>query len=40
MIASIIGYVLVGYLVSAFVSFMYGVAMNGKEHEKENIEKA
>ena len=34
MIGSIIGYVIVGYLVSAFVSVMYGVAMNHKEHEK------
>ena len=34
MIATIIGYVLVGYLVSAFVSVAYGVAMNRSEHEK------
>jgi len=34
MIASIIGYVLVGYLVSCFVSVMFGVAMNQSEHEK------
>lgn len=39
MIATIIGYVLVGYLVSAFVSVAYGVAMNRSEHEK-FIEKA
>ena len=34
MIASIIGYFLVGYLVSCFVSIMYGVAMNRHTHEK------
>jgi len=39
MIATIIGYVLVGYLVSAFVSVAYGIAMNSKEKEK-FIEKA
>lgn len=34
MIASIIGYALVGYLVSCFVSVSYGVAMNRSNHEK------
>lgn len=34
MISTIIGYVLVGYLVSAFVSVAFGVAMNQSEHEK------
>jgi hypothetical protein len=39
MITSIIGYVLVGYLVSCFVNMMLGVAMNHREHEKEGVEK-
>lgn len=34
MISTIIGYVLVGYLVSCFVSISYGVAMNRRTHEK------
>lgn len=31
---TIVGYAVVGYLASAFVSIMYGVAMNRSEHEK------
>lgn len=33
-IVTIAGYLLVGYLVSAFLSVSYGVLMNRSEHEK------
>jgi len=33
-VTSILGYLLVGYLVSAFLSVAYGVIMNRSEHEK------
>lgn len=33
-ITTVFGYVLVGYLVSAFLSVAYGVLMNRHEHEK------
>lgn len=33
-IVSIAGYLLVGYLVSAFLSVSYGVLMNRHENEK------
>lgn len=34
MLMSIVGYALVGYLASAFVSVAFGVIMNRSEHEK------
>lgn len=33
-IISVMGYVVVGYLVSAFLSVSYGILMNRTEHEK------
>ena len=33
-VVSIAGYLLVGYLVSTFLSVSYGVLMNRSEHEK------
>ena len=34
MLMTIVGYALVGYLTSAFVSVAFGVIMNRSEHEK------
>jgi hypothetical protein len=33
-VTSIFGYLLVGYLVSTFISISYGVLMNRHNHEK------